>query len=94
MKWKDNLTLPIKPDIWSHLDNFVVSEDGKSCSCSGSLLVIDGGNFLKKMAGINSGILSNGWSVAVGDPIGKYKYSLDVNGTKYDKEFSFIPFDK
>ena len=70
VKWREEFTLPVKPDTWGEpeaLGKRAVSEDGRT-------------SVTEREVSPNRGLILNAWSIAPGDPKGHYVIRVYVEG--------------
>ena len=78
VKWREEFTLPVKPATWGtaeELGTRSVSEDGRT-------------SVTEREVAPDQGLIFNTWSVAAGDPAGKYVIRVFVEGA-LAKTFEF-----
>jgi hypothetical protein len=78
IKWREEFTLPVKPATWGDtepLGTRTVSNDGRT-------------SVTEREASPERGVIFNSWSVAPGDPKGRYMIRVFVEGS-LTKTFEF-----
>ncbi|MBS4097598.1 MAG: hypothetical protein KGZ83_12270 [Sulfuricella sp.] len=68
VKWREEFTLPVKPETWGDPADYVsISADGRTA-------------VVEKVVELKDGAISNSWDMAPGDPKGKYVSRVWVEG--------------
>lgn len=78
IKWREEFTLPVKPSTWGAVEQIgtrSISNDGRT-------------SVTEREVSTDRGLIFNSWSVAPGDPKGKYVIRVFVEGS-LAKTFDF-----
>lgn len=68
VKWREVIRLPKPPETWGTADgeNFSISKDGTTA-------------VTKRIQSATDGVIENFWTIAPGDPLGKYKIEVYID---------------
>ncbi|BAU07334.1 hypothetical protein [Fischerella sp. NIES-3754] len=79
--WREVLQLPKPPESWatSNTDNFSLSPDGTAAN-------------IQRTDSIKDGVITNSWTIATGDPMGKHKIQVYIGDRRIATfEFEVVP---
>ncbi|MFN6540357.1 MAG: hypothetical protein RM021_028960 [Nostoc sp. EkiNYC01] len=84
VKWREVLRLPKPPEAWAtdNGENFSISADGTT-------------SVTRRTQAAPNGVIENFWTIAPGDPVGKYKIEVYIDDRLINTfEFEVIPVQR